>query len=201
MKRSSLSAALLALALGLGLSSTAQAQQRRPANKVGDVNLMLKGGIGDYTGELSNHTSAGPSWGVVFNVQPWNVLGYEIAYDGSRNLVDDERVSQTPAITRHGLSGLVKVAPPFIQRVKPFVGAGIGASLVRVSEHDEQLYQGELMQEVPIAAGIEFNTGQVTAGLRGTYRWLVDESFASGAAAGNPQGGFFDAGLTVGGRF
>ncbi len=200
MKRLGLSAAALALALGLGLSSTAHAQGRR-ANKQGDVNLMLKGGVGDYTGDLSNFTTAGPSWGVVFNVQPWNILGYEVMYDGSRNLVNDERVAQTPAITRHGISGLVKVAPPFISKVKPFVGAGFGASLVRVSEHEERLYEGELMQEVPVAAGIEFNTGGVTAGLRGTYRWLVDESFASPAAAGNPQGGFFDAGVTVGGRF
>jgi hypothetical protein len=37
--------------------------------------------------------------------------------------------------------------------------------------------------------------------VRGTYRLLVDEGMANGAAVGNPQGGLFDASFTLGGRF
>jgi hypothetical protein len=37
--------------------------------------------------------------------------------------------------------------------------------------------------------------------VRATYRILVDESFAADTAPGNPQGGLFDAQLTLGGRF
>jgi hypothetical protein len=191
----------VALGLGFGPWSPAQAQ-RRPAREArGDVNLMLKGGVGDYTGGLSSLTAAGPSWGVVLNVQPWNMLGYEVAYDGSRNLLADERISEASALTRHGVSGLVKLSPPLLRRIKPFVGAGFGASMIQVTEHEEDLYRGDLVQELPLAAGLEFNTQSVTAGLRTTYRWLVDESFAAGAAPGNPQGGYLDAGVTVGGRF
>ncbi len=190
-----------ALALALFAAGSADAQRRSAKDTRGDLNVLIKGGVGDYTGGLSNHTTAGPTWGVLVNVQPMNMLGYEIAYDGSRNLVNDDRLAQTPALTRHGVTGLVKVSPPLLKRVKPFVGAGFGASLVRVDEESQDLYQGDLVQEVPLAAGIEFNTPGITAGLRTTYRWLVDESFASPAAAGNPQGGFFDAGVTLGGRF
>ena len=190
-------AAVLAFAVAF---PTAEAQRDR--GRQGDVNVFLRGGVGDYTGELGDFTDAGPTWGLTLNVQPWNILGYEITYDGTRNIVNDERLAQAPALTRHGISGLIKLAPPFIERVRPFLGAGVGASLINVSESGQSLYKNDFVEEVPLAAGIEFNTGALTAGLRTTYRWLIDESFADAAtAAGNPQGGLLDAQLTLGGRF
>lgn len=191
---------MLALALAvIGTAGAADAQRRE---KQGDFNVLLRGGVGDYTGALSDVTSAGPTWAVTVNVQPWNVLGYELTYDGSRNLVNDDRFQSAPALTRHGVTGLIRLAPPFIEKVRPFVGAGVGASLVQVSGDEQSLYQNDLMQEVPVTGGIEFNTGAVTAGLRTSYRWLIDESFADPAvASGNPQGGYLDAQLSLGGRF
>ena len=58
------------------------------------------------------------------------------------------------------------------------------------------------MEEVPLAAGIEFNGGALTAGIRTTYRVLLNEDFADAAPAEDgPSGGLLDASLTVGGRF
>lgn len=189
-------AALAALALALPVDAASEDHE----NKRGDVNVVASGGFGDYTGGLSEHTQTGPTWGVLVNLQPWHVLGYELAYDGSRNLVDDVRLNESPALTRHGMSGMLKFGLPFIETIRPFAGIGIGASMVNVS-NDGGLYKDDFVEEVPMAAGIEFNTGAVTAGFRTTYRWLIDESFADAASAGNPQGGFLNAELNLGARF
>lgn len=192
-------AALAAATVALALPADAASKQH---GRQGDVNVIAGGGFGDYTGELSNYTQAGPTWGLTVNVQPWNILGYEIAYDGSRNLVDDDRLSQSPALTRHGMSGMLKLAPPFIEKIRPFVGVGIGASMVNVSEDKAGgLYENDFVEEIPLAAGIEFNSGALTAGFRTTYRFLIDESFADPASTGNPEGGFLNAQLNLGARF
>ena len=65
----------------------------------------------------------------------------------------------------------------------------------------EARYRDDLMEELPIAAGLEFNSGSVTAGLRGTYRYLFDEGWADPALPGSPQGSFLDGELTFGARF
>lgn len=168
----------------------------------GDVNVFVRGGVGGYTGELGALSTAGPTWGVNVNVQPWNVLGYEISYDGSRNLVTDDRLANSPALTRHGVTALLRLAPPFIEKVRPYVGLGLGVSHVNVDKTEAGgLYRNDLMEEFPLAAGLEFNTGAVTAGFRASYRMLLDESFADPGAQGNPEGGYMDASVTLGGRF
>lgn len=167
----------------------------------GDTNVFLKGGIGGYTGALSELTGAGPTWGLQLNLQPYRVIGIELGYEGSRNQISDVRVSGAPALTRHGGTALIKVAPPFVERVKPFVGLGVGASHVSVAGDTFGMYRNDIMEEVPLAAGLEFNKGSLTAGLRATYRVLLDEGFAAGAAPTNPTGGLLDASVTLGGRF
>lgn len=188
----------LACAAALTIAGSAEA---RDDDRQGDFNVLLRGGVGDFTGELAEITDAGPTWGLTVNVQPWNILGYEITYDGSRNLIDDSRLANQPAVTRHGLAGVLRIAPPFIEKVRPFLGIGLGATMLRVTEEADGLYRNDLMEEVPMVAGLEFNTGAVTAGLRASYRWLVDESFADPSVTGNPEGGYLDAGVTLGARF
>jgi hypothetical protein len=189
---------LLALTV-LFVSFTAEARPRR--DKQGDVNVVLRGGVVNFTGELSDHFEAGPGWGVLVNVQPLNILGFEVGYDGSRNHISNERIAQSPALTRHGASGLIKLGPPLLRRIKPFVGFGIGVSSLQVSEGAEGLYKNDIVEELPLAAGLEFNSGAVTAGLRGGYRLLLDETVAQNAAAGNPQGGILEGSFTLGLRF
>jgi hypothetical protein len=186
----------MALVLGLGVAGTALARDGDPR---GAVKVFLSGGVSDYTGEVGDDIDTGPAWGLTVNVQPTNILGFELGYTGSRNTVESDLLPDA-ALTRNGATGLIKLAPPFIDVVKPFVGAGLGASYISASG-GAGLYDSDLVEEVPVAAGIEFNKGGLTAGLRATYRLLVDESFAADTTTGNPQGGLFDASLTLGGRF
>ena len=193
--------AAIAVALVVGLFAlTAEAQDKKVRRQTA---MFLKGGVGGFTGDLGDYAATGPVWGVALNLQPWNVVGMEIAYEGSRNMLEDPRVELSPAVTRHGASGLLKLGLPFIERVRPFVGAGLGASYVTVSGSDTGgLYRNDIMEEIPFAGGLEFNSGALTAGVRATYRLLIDEGFADGAQpVGNPEGGMLDASLTIGGRF
>lgn len=189
---------MLTLALGLGVAGTAMAQE----GKQGDVNVFVGGGIGGYTGDLGGLSATGPTWGVTLNLQPNNFLGFEVGYDGSKNDVTDDRfrAADAPSFIRHGATSLVKLSPP-LEHIRPFVGAGLGVSYVYVRNPSSGPYASDLMEEVPLAAGLEFNTGALTAGIRGTYRVLVDDNFADAAVPGDATGGIVDAGLTVGGRF
>lgn len=184
-----------ALALLLVIGASASARER------GDLNVAVKGGIGRFTGELDELSDSGPTWGALVNVQPWDVIGLELAYQGSRHDLIDPRLLGSPAVLRHGGDALLKLAPPFLERVKPFLGVGFGASYVTVTGETFGLYRGDTVEEVPFAAGLEFNAGPVTAGVRATYRALLDEEFAPGAPLGAAEGGLLDFGATLGGRF
>lgn len=188
----------LAAAVLLG----AQAEAQRRGGEVGDVNVALEAGVSGYTGPLDDYTATGPSWGAAVLIQPWTVLGLELGYDGSRHLVTDDRLPTSPAVTRHGGTALVRLSPPLLEKVKPFVGVGVGASWANVTGDARGLYRDDLMQELPLAAGVDFNSGGLTAGLRTTYRLLIDEGFADPAqAVGNPEGGLLEVGATLGLRF
>jgi hypothetical protein len=189
-----------ALALALTAAGAASAQERREGRR-GDVNVFLRGGVGDYTGGLGEVTSTGPAWGVTLNVQPTTFLGFELGYEGSQNGVDDIRLLEEPSLVRQGGSALLKVSPPFLTAVRPFVGAGLGLSYVDVRGQAADLYDSDTMQEVPLAAGIEFNSGALTAGFRTTYRVLLSEDWAEDARPDADAGGLLDASLTLGARF
>lgn len=193
----------LAVAVGMVVASASAFAASKYDDK--DNAVFLKGGIGGYTGGLGDATAAGPTWGVALNLQPTNVVGFEFAYDGSRNAIEDSRLDaiSNPAAMRHGASALLKVGLPFIERIKPFVGAGLGASYVSISGDTAGLYRGDLMQEVPLLGGIEFNSGVLTAGFRAGYNILVDEGFTdtAGNAGRDPSGGLLNMAATVGGRF
>lgn len=193
----------LAVAVGMVVASASAFAASKYDDK--DNAVFLKGGIGGYTGGLGDATAAGPTWGVALNLQPTNVVGFEFAYDGSRNAIDDSRLDaiSNPAAMRHGASALLKVGLPFIERIKPFVGAGLGASYVSISGDSAGLYRGDLMEEVPLLGGIEFNSGVLTAGFRAGYNILVDEGFTktAGNTGRDSSGGLLNMAATVGGRF
>jgi len=164
-------------------------------------NLQAKGGVSNYFGGLNDVTAAGPSWGVGLAVQPYRVIGFEFAYEGSSNRVDDSRLSTSPALMRNGASAIVRVAPPLMDRIRPYAGVGLGASYVSVQGNAQGLYRSDFMEEIPLTFGVEFNRGSLGAGIRATYRWLVDAGFAAQALPRASGGGLFDAGFSVGARF
>ncbi|RKG99680.1 hypothetical protein D7V97_31310 [Corallococcus sp. CA053C] len=185
-----------ALLIGVLCAGTAFAQKKQ-----GDVNVFLRGGVGDYTGDLGDLSSTGPLWGLTLNLQPTTFLGFEVGYEGSQNQVSDSRLFDGPSLVRNGGSALIKVSPPFLTTVRPFAGVGLGMSYVDVRGAGAGLYDSDLMEEVPLAVGLEFNTGGLTAGVRGTYRVLIDQDFADLTATDNGGGGLMDASLTLGARF
>lgn len=194
----------LAMAVGFMFASASAFAARKYDDK--DHAVFLKGGVGGYTGGLGDATVAGPTWGVALNLQPSNVFGFEFAYDGSRNSIQDTRLTgvQDPAAMRHGASALMKLGLPFVERIKPFVGAGLGASYVAITGDDADLYRNDFMQEVPLVGGIEFNSGALTAGFRAGYRVLIDAGFTDTSAnVGRDASGsgMMDMAATVGGRF
>ena len=188
------------LALALATAGTASAQERKEGKR-GDVNVFLRGGVGDYTGGLGDFTSTGPAWGVTLNAQPTTFLGFELGYEGSQNGVEDVRLLEEPSLVRQGGSALLKVSPPFLTSIRPFVGAGLGVSYVDVRGQAADLYGSDTMQEVPLAAGVEFNSGALTAGFRTTYRVLINEGWAEELPPDDSEGGLLDASLTLGARF
>jgi hypothetical protein len=179
------------------ISSQALADDR------GDLKVTVKAGVGGFTGELNDISSTGPVWGAAVTLQPIKMLGLELGYEGSRFSLTDDRFSlSTPGITRHGGNALLKIAPPFIEVVKPFLGVGMGASYVGVNQEGLTGYRGDVMEEIPLAAGLELNAVYLTAGMRATYRVLLDEGFAASAGqTRNLEGGLFDVAATLGGRF
>jgi hypothetical protein len=64
--------------------------------------------------------------------------------------------------------------------------------MLRLSNDAGGLYKNDLMEEVPLSAGLEFNTRAVTAGLRASYRMLRAQSFAETSTVGNLEG-YLDA--------
>ncbi|AGC46431.1 hypothetical protein MYSTI_05144 [Myxococcus stipitatus DSM 14675] len=201
MTSTSIQASVCALAL---IAASPALANDATEGKRGDVNVFLKGGLGDYTGDLGDLTDTGPAWGLTLNVQPTTFLGFEVGYEGSRNGLDDIRLlGDGPAIVRQGGSALVKLSPPLFTGVRPFVGAGFGLTYVDVRGTGiGGLYDSDTQEELPVAAGLEFNSGALTAGLRATWRLLLDDDFARGAMNGEDvKGGLLDGSVTLGARF
>lgn len=187
-------ATFLALA-SLAVSAPALAAEQEKDR--GDVNVYVKGGVSGYTGDAGQSTQTGPAYGAIVNVQPTHVLGLELGYTGSRHAIEGADAH----LLRNGASALLKVGLPFVEKVRPFAGVGLGANWMAV-QGAASGYRSDFMEEVPLVAGVEFNSGAFHAGLRGSYNLLVDADFADGASPdGATSGSLLEAAFTLGGRF
>jgi hypothetical protein len=180
------------LALASAGTATADEEPRR-----GRVNVFLRGGAGNYTGDLGESFNVGPTWGLTLDLQPLRFVGFELGYEGSRNTAKTALLDIS--LTRHGGSGLVKVLLPLFNAIKPFVGVGLGISNISIGGDLGGAFESDVVAELPLAVGFEVNSGVLTAGARATYRLLLDENL--GRQVDDPQGGFFDVALTLGVRF
>ena len=188
------SVAVLGFVLALAFASTATAEEERRREK---GSVFLRGGAGNYTGDLGDNVKVGPTWGLTLNLAPLRFLSFELSYEGARNIAKSALFDIS--LTRHGGSGLVKLSVPFFEAVKPFVGVGLGISNISIGGDLRGVFESDVVEEVPLALGIEFNSGALTAGARATYRLLLDQNLAN--QIDNPKGGFFDVALTLGTRF
>ncbi len=159
-----------------------------------DLNVSVTGGLNTYTGDIGENTGAGGFLGVQANSRPLPLVGLELGYEGARNPFED----LDGGLWRHNVGALAKVGPALGANgdLRPFVGAGIGVSLLNPSEDAEILFDNDLVTEVPLAAGVDYNFGAITAGARATYRLVGGEDL--GLAQ---DGNIVNFGLQLGGAF
>ncbi len=159
-----------------------------------DLNVAVTGGLNTYTGDIGDNTGTGGFLGVQANSRPLPLVGLELGYEGARNPFED----LDGGLWRHNVGALAKVGPALGANgnLMPFVGAGIGVSLLNPSEDAEILFDNDVVTEVPLAAGVDYNLGPITAGARATYRLVGGEDL--GLAQ---DGNIVNFGLQLGGAF
>lgn len=159
-----------------------------------DLNVSVTGGLNTYTGDIGDNTGTGGFLGVQANSRPLPLVGVELGYEGARNPFEDI----DGGLWRHNVGALAKVGPELLDngQLRPFVGAGFGVSLLNPSEDAEILFDNDVITEVPLAAGIDYSFGNITAGARATYRLVGGEDL--GLAQ---DGNIVNFGLQLGGAF
>jgi opacity protein-like surface antigen len=173
------------------------------------VGLDVRLGLGGLTGDLGERTAPGPLLGITAGAQPWRLIGVEAGVEAQRLPVDDNRIEDGEALYRYNLGVLAKAGPLVMQdKLRPYVGAGVGVSYLNATEQAEALYENDILAEVPLAAGVDYRfTENIFAGARASYRVLVGDEFADTASVtvdptdDNPDGNLLNFALTVGGRF
>lgn len=168
------------------------------ANQPDPMSVAIQGGFAGYTDKIGDATKVGPSWGVRLGTERWGVLGGEVAYEGARNGIEDSEGS----LYRHSVSAMAKAGLNVTENVKPFVGVGLGLGYVNRSDEAQAPYRNDFMQELPLAAGVEYRLGALTAGIRASYSYLFNDEFMEPTPSeNNPAGGLMNTSVTLGGRF
>lgn len=159
-----------------------------------DLGVTVRGGLNTYTGDLGDDTGAGAFLGIQADSRPLDLVGVELGYEGSRNPFEDI----DGALWRHNVGALAKVGPQLGQNdnVRPFVGAGFGVSILNPSGDSEILFDNDFITEVPLAAGLDYKFGAVTAGARATYRIFGGEDLGL-----DQDGNALNFGVNLGGNF
>lgn len=168
-----------------------RAEQRASAEEERDTALTVRGGANNFTGTAGDILGVGPALGVQLENNRDGPIRIEYGYEGSRNPL----VAGDGAMWRHNVGAMAKVGPE-IGNAKPFVGGGVGASYLNATdEADNVLADQDVLAEFPVAAGLEYDFGAVTAGARATYRFMALEDYV-------PDGGrLFGVSATIGGQF
>jgi opacity protein-like surface antigen len=165
------------------------------------VGLDVRLGLGGLTGEVGEDTGTGPLLGIAAGAQIWDALGVEMGYEGQRLPIDESLVGEGEGLYRHNFGLLAKAGPLIDEKWRPFVGAGVGLSYMNPSDGAERLYDNDILQELPLAAGVDYSFGNIFAGARATYRMLYGEGFADDLGSSSDDGDLFNASITLGGRF
>jgi len=165
------------------------------------VGLDVRVGLGALQGDIGRETGTGPLFGISAGAQLFPALGIEVGYEGQRLPVNDTLVGSGEALYRHNVGLMAKAGPLVQEHWRPFVGAGVGLTYFNPSDGAEVLFDNDIAQEVPVAAGLDYNFGNIFAGARATYRLMFNEGFADDAFPNANGGNLLNASLTLGGRF
>lgn len=195
-------ATLLCAGPALAAVEAGQVSRKLQPNEEGaQAGLDVRVGFGGLMGDVGKETGVGPLLGITAVVQPYELLGFEAGYEGQRLPIDDVRVANGEGIWRHNVGLLAKVGPLVQEHWRPFAGVGAGLSYFNPSSGAEPLFDNDIVEEVPLVAGVDYHFGSLSAGARASYRLMFGESFANDALAGGPGGNLLNATLTLGGRF
>lgn len=165
------------------------------------VNVQANAGVGGFLGGLGNVTGVGPTWGVRASSDVSRGFGVEVGYDGSRIPLTDNRLQTGAAAWQTGLDAMAKAYVPLQSHFRPFAGIGVGESYVNVNNKAEGLYRNDWITSLPLAAGVQYNLGNFTAGARATWSLMAGEEFAQPASPANSEGSMLQANVNLGGRF
>ncbi len=173
----------------------------KPNPENAQAGLDVHVGFGGLTGDVGKETGTGPLLGISAVAQPFNLLGFEAGYEMQRFPFDDIRVPSGEGLWRHNVGLLARAGPLVLNHFRPFLGVGAGLTFLNPGVTAEPLYDNDIVEELPLAAGVDYHFGSLSAGARATYRLLFGESFADNALGGSPGGSLFNASFTLGGRF
>jgi hypothetical protein len=209
MKSRSVVGSLAAAALLFAVPALAQVEAQEVDEKLNldpsqaKVGLDVRLGLGGLTGDVGQDTGTGPLFGVAADAQVSRVVGVEVGYEGQRLPINESLLGASgEGLYRHNLGVLAKAGPLIDEKWRPFVGAGVGLSYINPTDGADFLYDTDIVQELPLAAGVDYNFGNIFAGARATYRMLYGEGFADDVRpGGDDDGNLFNASLTLGGRF
>lgn len=209
MKSRSVVGSLAAAALLFSVPALAQVEAQEVGTKLhynpeeAQVGLDVRVGLGGLTGNAGEYTGTGPLLGIAANAQVWPALGVEVGYEGQRIPIDESLIgSSSEGLYRHNLGLMAKAGPLLNDKWRPFVGAGLGLSYINPTDGADFLYKNDIVEELPLAAGVDYNFGTIFAGARASYRLMFGESFAEDVRPGlDNSGNLFNANITLGGRF
>jgi hypothetical protein len=207
MKSRSIVGGLAAGALLFAVPALAKVEAQEVGEKLdtsqAKVGLDVRLGLGGLTGEAGQDTGTGPLLGIAADAQVTRMLGVEVGYEGQRIPINESLLGTSgEGLYRHNLGLLAKAGPLVDKKWRPFVGAGVGLSYINPTKGADFLYDTDIVEEVPLAAGVDYTFGNIVAGARATYRLMYGESFADHVRpGGDDTGNLFNASLTLGGRF
>jgi opacity protein-like surface antigen len=167
-----------------------------------ELSVTANVGLNTFTGSLSDQLKVGTDYGVRAGTYLWDAVGFEVGYSGSRNALERElRPTEDAALYRNGVDALVKAGPTLRSGLRPFGGVGVGVAWFTPNAGAEDVYINDMVTELPLAAGLEYNLGLLSAGVRANWRFLFGEEFAQPLSGSDSEGTLLSATVNLGGRF
>jgi hypothetical protein len=182
-----------------------------PASRLG-MSVMGGGGVTNFTSNVaSDATSVGGSWNARFVVATRRWVGFEAAYIGGTNAVNNSLgldTNNTSRLNRNGVEGALRINAPLYARntlVSPYVLGGVGWNSYRLSNFNSATMSASFSSatdntvSVPLAGGLAVGYKGFIADLRYTFRPTYGQSIFLNESSATLTN--WDAGAMVGYEF
>ncbi len=180
--------ALAALPALAGAQETRVIVRERPAQV-----LEIGGGVTDFTDGLDTETDPGGAWDVRAIFGTYSPVGFEIAYVGGLNDLNNTTGNKDASLMLTGGEAMLRLNLT-TGDIQPFIAAGAGIhnySIVDVGNVDtvnSEEFDDSTDVAVPAAAGIQaYLNERITVGGRVTYRYIFDDKIVADRDAVDAQ--------------